>query len=160
MSIKNCSELGLNLQKIIKRLLADQDLCKFLYYTDKDPLSNPDIDSKLILDEKLIRVIPKMSPEETGRSILVIVIQNGIKDSGNLEYSNIRININVYVPLEQWTIKNQNLRPFAIIGEIQSALDGKNVNGLGYLHGGDFNLEFVGDDLSSYVVEFQVTDHA
>ena len=77
MSIKNCSELGLNLQKIIKRLLADQDLCKFLYYTDKDPLSNPDIDSKLILDEKLIRVIPKMSPEETGRSILVIVIQNG-----------------------------------------------------------------------------------
>ena len=41
--IKYLNELGENLQKIIKRLMANQTLVKYLYYTDKDPLDNPDL---------------------------------------------------------------------------------------------------------------------
>jgi hypothetical protein len=48
MAIKNLAEMGENLQKIVKRLLANQNLLKLLYYTNKDPLSQPDIDDKTI----------------------------------------------------------------------------------------------------------------
>ena len=44
MSIRNCGEMGSNLQKIVKRLLANQNLLKLLYYTDTDPLSHKDLD--------------------------------------------------------------------------------------------------------------------
>ena len=51
MSVRNCAELGVNLQYIIKRLFANQNLLKLLYYTDKDPLSQPDLTPKQIQDE-------------------------------------------------------------------------------------------------------------
>ena len=38
MSVRNCGELGINLQKIVSRLMANDDLIKLLYYEDKDPL--------------------------------------------------------------------------------------------------------------------------
>ena len=38
--IKNCRDIGENLQLITKRLIANQTLCKLCYYTDKDPLGH------------------------------------------------------------------------------------------------------------------------
>ena len=43
MAVRNCAEIGENLQYVIKRLLANQTLLKYLYYTDKDPLSHADL---------------------------------------------------------------------------------------------------------------------
>ena len=41
MAIRNSREIGENLQKIVSRLMANDNLVNLLYYTDKDPLSNP-----------------------------------------------------------------------------------------------------------------------
>ena len=35
MSVRNNAELGENLQKIVARLMANDNLVKYLYYTDK-----------------------------------------------------------------------------------------------------------------------------
>ena len=43
MGVRNCSDIGVNAQYIVKRLMANQDLLKLLYYTDKDPLSHEDL---------------------------------------------------------------------------------------------------------------------
>ena len=48
MAVRKLQEMGENLQLIVKRLLANQTLLKLLYYTNKDPLSQPDIDNKTI----------------------------------------------------------------------------------------------------------------
>ena len=65
MSVRYCSELGENLQIIIQRLCANQDLLKLLYFSDKDPLGHEDIDSEVIQKEiqnKLVKVIPVVGP--------------------------------------------------------------------------------------------------
>jgi hypothetical protein len=41
MAVRNCAEIGENLQKIVSRLMANDELVKLLYYTDKDPLNQP-----------------------------------------------------------------------------------------------------------------------
>ena len=41
MAVRNCVEIGENLQKIVKRLMANDNLVNLLYYTDKDPLNQP-----------------------------------------------------------------------------------------------------------------------
>jgi hypothetical protein len=52
------------------------------------------------------------------------------------------------------------LRPFLILGEIENSLDGKTVNGLGKMTGGDFSLNFLTDEISAYEQNFWITSYA
>ena len=51
MAVRKLQEMGENLQLIVKRLLANQTLLKLLYYTDKDPLSQPELTKDIIKEE-------------------------------------------------------------------------------------------------------------
>lgn len=80
--IKYLNELGENLQKIIKRLMANQTLVKYLYYTDKDPLDNPDLTDDEIrhkVYQKLIKIVPKLDNEEKANSVIALKVINGVK---------------------------------------------------------------------------------
>jgi hypothetical protein len=83
-------------------------------------------------------------------SVVVVYVQKAGKIPGNKEFKNVRILVDVIVPLTQWYIKDSNLRPFAILGKIQESLDDKTINGLGKISGGDFELNFVTDDVICY----------
>ena len=160
MGVRNCTELGENLKTIVKALCANQKLLKYLYYSDKDPLNHPDLDQIVIQKEimnKLIRIIPKVGPKETAQSVLVIRVANGRKLSENKEFKLISLVVEIFVPLTQWIIKSDNLRPFLILGEIQKSLDGKKINGLGKLSGGNFDLNFITDEIASYEMLFNIT---
>ena len=160
MGVRNCTELGENLKTIVKALCANQKLLKYLYYSDKDPLNHPDLDQIVIQKEimnKLIRIIPKVGPKETAQSVLVIRVANGRKLSENKEFKLISLVVEIFVPLTQWIIKSDNLRPFLILGEIQKSLDGKTINGLGKLEGGNFDSNFITDEIASYEMLFNVT---
>ena len=162
MSVRNCEEIGVNLQKIMTRLFANQRLLKLLYYTDKDPYSQPDLTQEQIKTEiydKLIKITPRVGPKETAHSILVLKVARGVTDSGNSEFRNIQIDIESFVPLTQWIIKDDNLRPFAIMGEVQKSLNGKTINGLGKMQGGDFALNFLTEEISAYIQEFTITTY-
>ena len=58
MGVRNCAEIGENLQKIVTRLMANDDLVNLLYYTDKDPLSQPHLSDK----EKKEKVFENLIP--------------------------------------------------------------------------------------------------
>ena len=162
MSVRNCSDIGINLQYITKRLFANQDLLKLLYYTDKDPLNNPDLSEKQIKDEvfeKLIKIVPRVGPHETAHSIVTIRVARASGLSDNGEFKNVVIGIEVFVPLTQWIIKDSNLRPFAIMGEIQKSLNNKKIEGLGKMVGGNFDLKFLTEEISDYEMTFVITSY-
>lgn len=162
MSVRNCAELGINLQYIIKRLFANQDLLKLLYYTDKDPLSHEDLTQEQIQDEifeKLIKIVPRVGPKETAHSVVAVRVARGQGLASNNEFRNITIGVEIFVPLTQWIIKDSNLRPFAIMGEIQKALNGKKIEGLGKMVGGDFALNFLTEEIGAYEQTFVITSY-
>ncbi len=162
MGVRNCRDLGENAQKIMKRLLANQKLLKLLYYTDKDPLSQPDLTDEQIQNEvfeTLVKITPRVGPKETSHSIVTMRITRGRENSENSEFKDVRINIEVFVPLTQWIIKDVQLRPFAILGEIQESLNGKTINGLGKLQGGDFDLNFLTEEISAYEQYFYLISY-
>ena len=71
MAVRNYSEMGENLHKIISRLMANDNLVKLLYYTDPDPLEKPTITEKEKQEKvfgKLIKFIPIVGPKETANS--------------------------------------------------------------------------------------------
>jgi len=153
MGVRNCAELGVNLQKIVNRLISNQNLLKLLYYNDKNPLSQPDLTEEQIKKEvleKLIKIVPRIGPKETANSIVSIRVTHGRRNIENNEFRNILISIEIFVPLTQWFIKDSNLRPFAIMGEIQKSLDNKTINGMGKMIGGSFELNFLTEEISAY----------
>lgn len=157
--VRNCAELGVNLQKIINRLILNKDLLKLLYYNDKDPLSQPDLTEKQIKEEvleKLIKIIPRIGPKETANSIVSVRVVSARRNLENNEFRDITIAVEIFVPLTQWIIKDSNLRPFAIMGEIQKSLDNKKINGLGRMIGGEFNLNFLTEEISAYEQSYRI----
>lgn len=162
MSVRNCGELGLNLQSIVKRLLANENLVKLLYYEDQDPLSHEVVDQKqkdIMIFGDLIRVIPRVVEDDSNKSVVVIYVGSGRKDKLNSEFKTVNFIVDVFVPLDSWVIKDSNLRPFAILGEIQKSLEGKKINGLGKISGGDFELTKLTDKSSIYSQTFSIVEY-
>ena len=162
MGVRNCNELGVNLQKIIRRLMANDELVNLLYYEDENPLEQPSLSTEVKqreIFEKLIKTVPRVGTKDTAKSVIVVYVQRAGKIPGNKEFKNVKILVDVIVPLTQWYIKNANLRPFAILGRVQESLDDKTINGLGKMVGGDFELNFVTDDVICYQQVYEITEY-
>lgn len=160
--IRDLGSFALDLQQVVTRLLANQNLLKLLYYTDKDPLGHADLPPEIIQKEiynKLLKIVPRLDPTETARSIVAIRISDGIANKANKEFKAFKMMIEVFVPLTQWMIKDANLRPFSIMSEIQIALKNKDISGLGKITGGDFALNFLSDEMSCYEITYWFTDY-
>ena len=159
--IRNCGEVGLMLQKIMRRLLANQNLLKLLYYTDKDPLNQPDLTQDEIQDkifEKLIKIVPKVGAKETATSLVAIQVNNG-RLTDNAEFRRLSLSFQVLVPFTQWIVKNDNLRPFLIMGEIENSLKGKVIDGIGKMSSEGFDLNFLSDEITCYEMDFSILNY-
>ena len=162
MATRNLADLGLNLQKIISRLQTNQNLLKLVYYTSKDPLNEQDLTDEQIKNEiynKLIKIVPRIGYKETAQSMVTLRVVRGRNNIENDEFRDFEINIEVFVPLTQWFIKDSNLRPFAIMGEVHKSLNNKTINGLGKMVGGDFQINFLTDEIVSYEMVYYITSY-
>ena len=104
-------------------------------------------------------MVPKIGTKDNAQSIIVVYISgaNGLGD--NSEFKQVKISIDIYTPLTQWIIKDSNLRPFAIIGQIQKSLNGKTVNGLGQIKMRRLCLTLITEDVSCYQLNISVTEY-
>lgn len=158
-------EFGINLQKIVKRLLSNQQLLRLLSYTDKDPL-NPNKEDVLKEDaykdgrNGVVRIVPIIEDKDNSTSIISLRVAKGEPISENSEYLEIYFFIDVFVPTTQWVIKDSNLRPFAIIGEVQRSLSGKTINGLGKIADAGFSINFLTEDITAYSIPFKITQYS
>lgn len=160
--VRNIGELGKDLQKIIKRILNNQDLLKLLYYTGKDPYSEPNLTEEQIKNDiyqKLVKIVPRVGPYETSNSMIVLRVVRGRANAENNDFRDLILHFEVFVPMTQWLIKDSNLRPFAIMGKLQESLNNKIINGLGRLQGGDFSLNFLTDEMSCYEIEYNIIEY-
>lgn len=159
---RNLKRLGPNLREITKRLMANQELLKLLYYTDKDPLNNEELTKEQIrkeIYEKIIKVVPKIDTEGLSRPVVAIRVLN-IRDlAENREYEKGLIVIDVFTPLDTWIIKDENLRPFAILGEIEESLNGRFIQGLGELKTGSIELTLLTDEQSCYSMKVHLHEY-
>lgn len=159
--VRYLGEMGTNLIGITKRLLANQDLLKLLFYTDKDPLSQPPVTKQEAYSQGydgVVRIVPIIDDMvELSRSVITLRVLKGIPPTSNTEALDIYFAIEIFVPNSQWIIKNDNLRPYAIMGEIQKSLENKEINGLGKIKGAGFESNFFTKEVSCFVLKYQIT---
>lgn len=200
MSVRNCAEVGPILKEVVSRLLGNNELCRLIYFTDRNPIEEPKYIQELEryeyleevlgrqlkmpknleettqeycdrvgaewsrikkkeIYEKLIKIVPRVGPKEFDNSVVVVRVANGTKDPNNNQFRDLSIFIESFVPLTQWIINDENLRPFLIMGEIQKSLDGKRMNQIGKMIGGDFELQVLTEEISCYEQGFTITTY-
>lgn len=162
--VRFLGELGENLQKIMKRLLANQALLRYLYYTDKDPLNpeKPDITPEVAYENGrtgVVRIVPVIDAKDDSTSVLTLRILKGVPSAENSEFLEIFFVVEVFVPTEQWIIKDSNLRPYAIMGEVQRSLADKRINGLGEIKGSGFSVNFFTEEISAFLMSFRIIQY-
>lgn len=162
MGVRNYSDIGTNAQLIVKRLLANQQLLKLLFYTDRDPLNQPDIETDIIEKEifgKLIKIVPRTNSEDLSHSYIAIQFETFSPNAINNEFKDTTINIEVYTPLDNWIIKNENLRPFLLMGEIEKSLKNKQIEGLGKMTSLGGRLNYITDEITDYIISFRIISY-
>lgn len=157
---KYLQTLGENLQLIMKKLLGNQNLLRYLYYTDMDPLSKdkPDVRPNDVFHKQAL-IIPIIGVKNDSKSVIGIKVANS-RPSRNPEYWDVMFDVEVFVPPTQWILKSDNLRPYLIMGEILRSLKDEQIQSLGTIEGGAFDLNFLTEEISAYEVHFLMTVYA
>ena len=158
--VKYGQEIGVNLIKIAKKLLDNQDLCKLLVNTDLDPLNpntHPNNIDGISLLHKNIRVVPLVTADDqTTESKIVLLFDEGEVNPSNSDNENLSLLINIYCPFKEWSITGDTLRPFAIMSEIRKSIQDKRINGLGEIVYRGFNVSTLTEEMGSYMMRFAI----
>lgn len=156
MGIRNSKDLGDNLFIIAKRLLQNQRLCQLLYNTGRNPYDEPVENTNSLLHNNIL-IVPRVDARDfKNDSKIAIYYPAGSLDEQNYEFKNITLNLVVYVPLDNWVINDNTLRPFAIMSEIEETLKNKRLNGIGLLKYNGFEISTLTDEMSGYTMEFSI----
>ena len=103
--------------------------------------------------------MPRVGPYETANSVLTMRVIRGRMNPENNQFTDITLHFEIFVPMTQWFIKSSNLRPFCILSELSKSLNNKVIDGLGRMQGGDFQLNFLTDEMSCYEVEYSLYEY-
>ena len=103
---------------------------------------------KVLVFEKLVKIVPRLTPRETAKSVIAFRVVKGSKISTNDEFRNISLNFEVFVPLTQWIMKSDSLRPFLIMSEIEKIVSYIEE----VIYSGNIDINLLQDLLSKYYI--------
>lgn len=134
---------------MIDMILKNDNLKKLLYYTSQDCLSKPILteDQSLTLFGKNIKIVPKMYVDNEVLNYLFIFFDNFVPNATNPEFRNNLIEFDIVCHVDQWHMKDFQLRPFRIAAELDSMFNDKHLTGIG-------TLQFLGANQITITDEF------
>ena len=120
---------------IVNMILKNERLKKMLHYTTRDCLSQPKLteDESLDLFGKNIKIIPKLQIDKEVLNYLIISFDNFTINGSNPEFRDNIIEFDIICHFDQWQMKDFQLRPYKIAGEIDSMFNEKHLTGIGTL---------------------------
>lgn len=152
-NIRNFKAVGDNIFLIAQKILEDDDICKLLYYTDKDPLSHENMseEERMALLHRNLLVVPKVPENDDVKGSYILVLYDGFNiNLSNSEFKDADLLFIVVCPPENWVINDNSLRPFMLMSRIDELFGNKKIANIG-------TLRFVKGD--RFVLNSQLTGY-
>ena len=151
-NIRNFKAVGDNLFIIAQKILEDDDICKLLYFTDRNPLNHTMTQGeKNSLLHKNILLVPKVPENDDIKGSYILVLYDGFNQNlSNSEFKDADLLFIVVCPPENWIINDASLRPFLIMSRIDELFGNKKIANIG-------KLQFVKAD--RFVLNSQLTGY-
>ena len=127
----------LSMEKDLSIITGNMEKCsrlkRLLCNTTYDPLGQPDPDISVaeMADKGIIRILPKMYVDSEALNYIFINFDNFMPNASNNLFRNNTIEFSIICHYGQWEIKDNQLRPYRIAGEIDSMFNNKYLSGIG-----------------------------
>ena len=120
---------------IVNQMMHNNRLKKLLYYTTKDALGQPILnsDQSLELFGKNIKLVPKLYVDKSVLNYIIVNFDNFTPNGTNTEFRDNIIEFDIICHFDQWQLNDFQLRPYRIAAEIDSMFDEKHLTGIGTL---------------------------
>ena len=145
-----------DLELITRWMLKNKNLCKILYYTDRDALDRPALteQQKAGMMGEQIKIVPKIYVD---RSVLayVIISMDNFTPSANPQFRDNIISFDIICHFDQWHLQDFQLRPYRIAAEIDSMFDNQHLTGIGELHFMGANQIILNDEFAGLTLMYQ-----
>ena len=130
---------------IIQKIFGNNELCKLLYYKQKDCLSAPDLSmaQKLTMVDNQIKIIPYLQITQECPIYILILMDNFKPNAKNPQFKDCNIIFCVLCHPDHWNLGDFKLRPQKIIGELDEMFNGARLTGIGtleWLNTGNFMM--------------------
>lgn len=139
-------------------MFKNDRLKKLLYYTTKDPLneSNPSLtdEQTLRLFGENIKIVAKLEVDSPALNYIIIDMDNFTPNGENPEFRDNTITFDILCHIDQWHLKDFQLRPFKIAAEIDSMFNEKRLTGIGKLQFLGANKIVINDELSGISLNY------
>ena len=121
-----------DMKLLVDKIIANERLCKLLYYTDSEALNKPKLtdEQKISLFNKQIRLVPKLYVDTPVLNYIIISFDNFI-ESDNPEFRDNIIEFDIICHFDQWQLKDFDLRPYRIAAELDTMLNKQRLTGIG-----------------------------
>ena len=145
-----------DLQIITEWMMKNKNLCKILYYTDRDALDRPALteEQRVGLFGKQIKIVPKLYVDGSVLAYVIISMDNFTR-SENPEFRDNIISFDIVCHFDQWQLKDFQLRPYRIAAEIDSMFDNKRLTGIGELHFMGANQIILNDEFAGLTLMYE-----
>ena len=116
-------------------MMKNKNLCKMLYYTDRNALDRPNLteEQRLGMFGKQIKIVPKLYVDGSVLAYVVIGFDN-FTPSSSPQFRDSVITFDIVCHFDQWHLKDFQLRPYRIAAEIDSMFNEQHLTGIGELH--------------------------
>ena len=142
---------------IVDFMLKNKRLKKLLYYTTKDCLARPELnaeqEAKLISDG-YIRMVPKIHVDRDILAYVIISFDNYIPNQTNPHFRDNTITFDIICHLDQWQLKDFQLRPFKIAAELDMMFNEQKFSGIGTLKFLAGNQIDIGDEFAGFSLTY------
>ena len=120
---------------ITNTILKNDSIKKMLYYTTRDAMSKPKLteDESLELFGRNIKIVPKLTIDNSVLNYIIVSFDNFTENDSNPEFRDNVVEFDIICHLDQWQLKDFQLRPYRLAAEIDSMFNNRKLTGIGKL---------------------------
>lgn len=142
---------------IVDHIMKNDRLKKMLFYTTRDCLDKPKLteEETISLFGKQIKIVPKLYVDGSVLNYIIVSFDNFTRNSTNPEFRDNIIEFDIICHLDQWHMKDFELRPYKIAAELDSMFNDKKLTGIGKLEFLGANQMILTDEYAGLCVMYQ-----
>ena len=142
---------------IVELIMKNDRLKKMLYYTTKDCLNKPKLTDEQTYEMfgKQIKIVPKLYVDGSVLNYIIISFDNFTGNRTNPEFRDNIIEFDIICHIDQWHMKDFELRPYKIAAELDSMLNQQRLTGIGKLEFLGANQMILTDEYAGLCVMYQ-----
>lgn len=145
--------------QIKDRVLSNQNLLKYIYYGDDDPLSEKDIEDLSLVVDKYVFFKPKMLDTLKEQKAYLTLTTSGSPDYSGERITNVTFTFNILTHLEIYDLADGSTRAWRICKELSDLFTDTNGSWIGNCEMEDFyEVAEVSNEYYCIVLKFVMSD--